>query len=286
MTTFTLGYHKSAIGNVGDDLNPWLIERMLPDLRFGESGSVLLCIGSILVSEKWDGFDRKLVLGTGARSKARVPALDESWDIRFVRGPRSVEALGAGEAISDPALLLARYVRPSPNRKGIGIVPYFRTNHALWRVIAAQLGARLISPRMPVEPFLEALNSCERVFCEAMHGSIFADALRIPWRPVTFRNVRNEGETHHFKWSDWVGSVELDFDPVVQPIDRMKDWPQAGLWGKASTGWNWLQCSRELAGRLKRELREDAFQRSADSVFEDRIERMAAVFRQVNEEFR
>lgn len=286
MTEFTMGYHQSPMGNVGDDLNPWLIRKILPDIRFGESPRVLMCIGSLLVSEKWDHFEHKLVLGTGARSNARAPALDESWDIRFVRGPLSVGALGTGEAISDPALLLARYVKPQRNRKGVGIIPYYRTSHALWRVIAAQTGARLISPRLPLESFLEALNSCERVFCEAMHGSIFADALRIPWRPITFRNVRNEGETHRFKWSDWVKSVELEFDSIVQPIDRMKDWPSSGLLAKASAGWNWLQCSRELSVRLKQEMRGDTFYRSADEVLENRLERMSAIFRDVNEEFR
>ncbi|MEG3166314.1 hypothetical protein U1701_17130 [Sphingomonas sp. PB2P19] len=207
--------------------------------------------------------------------------LDDSWDVRFVRGPRSAAALNV-PAISDPALLISRYVTPTKTRKGIGIVPYYRSSRRIWQAVAAQMGARIISPRLAVDPFIEALSSCERVFCEAMHGAIFADALRIPWRPVSFQNALFEGETHCFKWSDWAESVDLTFDPLVQPLDRIAAWPVEGKLAKVRAGLNGLLGSRDLAALLRGGLRDDRFVLSANDVFDDRVGRMADAFATVN----
>lgn len=282
MNRFTLGYQKSSFGNVGDDLNPWLIRRLLPNVAFEESDKVLLCIGSIIVADRWERYTTKLVLGSGARSLGRIPVLDNSWDIRFVRGPRSAAALKV-PSISDPALLISRYVSPTNIRKGIGIVPYYRSNRRIWQAAAAQVGARIISPRLDVESFIEAISSCERVFCEAMHGAIFADALRIPWRPISFQNSLFEGETHLFKWSDWAESVELTFDPLVQPLNRIADWSIDGKLAKIRAGVNGLLCSRDLASLMRGALKnDDRFALSTNDVFNDRVERMAAAFAKVN----
>lgn len=279
MKKMTLGYQKSAFRNVGDDLNPWLLQRVMPDVAFGQADTVLLGIGSILVADRWDAFARKIVLGSGARGIDRLPALDASWDVRFVRGPLSAAALKV-PSISDPALLISRYVPRPTTGKGIGIVPYYRSSSRIWRAAAAQIGATVIPPHLDVEPFIEALGRCERVFCEAMHGAIFADALRIPWRPVSFQNVLFEGETHRFKWRDWAGSVEQTFDPLVEPVAPLQS--RGGVVGKVRKAIGGLATSRRLAARLRAGLKEDRFVRSADDVFEDRVSRMADAFASVN----
>lgn len=286
MSHFELGYQKSPLGNVGDDVNPWLMQRLLPDISFGKADRVLLSIGSILVADRWDDYAQKLVMGSGAKSLARLPRIDESWDVRFVRGPLSAKALGETESISDPALLISLYVPPSRHRGGIGIVPYYRSDHMLWRAVAWEVGARLISPRMAPEPFFEALNHCDMVFCEAMHGAIFADALRIPWLPLSFQNALYEGDTHRFKWSDWAGSVELDFDPLGLPVDGMPDQRSRGVAAKLRRGLDGLRRRHEVAKVLRQAISDGAFVRSSDAVFEDRVTRLSAAFEQINREFR
>jgi succinoglycan biosynthesis protein ExoV len=282
MTSFALGYQQAAVGNVGDDLNPWLLKRLLPRVRFEASDQVLLCIGSILVSERWDSYSRKLVLGSGARALDRLPKLDSSWDVRFVRGPHSAKALGV-KFISDPALLISRFVSPATHRKGVGIVPYYRSSRRHWSAIAARLGARIVSPHLDVERFVDALNRCERVFCEAMHGSIFADALRIPWRPVTFQNIMHEGEAHQFKWRDWVASVDLPFDPVVQVFNSTPS-DAKGVIRNFSARLTGLQSSWKMADALQKALKEGKFYLTDNEVIQDRVSRMESEFNELNRE--
>lgn len=281
MSAYRLGYWKSAHGNVGDDLNPWLLSRLLPDIQFADSNALLLCVGSILVSDRWDHYDTKLVLGSGAKSLARLPVLDESWRIRFTRGPRTAAALNA-PWISDPALLVARYIRPAQAGNGIGIVPYYRSDQRIWAAVAAATGARLISPSLDIESFVAALATCDRVFCEAMHGAILADAFRIPWRPISFQNQAIEGDTHAFKWTDWTESVELPFDPLVQRADRLEAAAGRDVVARVRARITRATLSRALTVLVRSGLGDDRFVLSADDVFEDRVARMAEVFRDVN----
>jgi succinoglycan biosynthesis protein ExoV len=53
-----------------------------------------------------------------------------------------------------------------------------------------------------------------------MHGAIIADALRIPWVPISAFNSRHEKDTHSFKWADWCGSVDVEFEPLRLPPFR------------------------------------------------------------------
>lgn len=278
---YKLGYQESTYRNVGDDLNKWLMAKILPDIEFGNNDKVLLCVGSILVSGKWDNYKTKLVVGSGAKSLARLPALDDSWNIRFTRGPRTAAALNA-TWISDPALLVSQYMRSGQTRKGIGIVPYYRSDHRSWEGIADRIGARLISPTLDVENFVAALTSCERVFCEAMHGAILADAFRIPWRPITFLNQIFEGDTHFFKWTDWTESMDLAFDPLVQSADHAKRQNGGGALARMRASVVGAKCCRTLAALMRSGLRDDQFTLSKNDVFEDRVGRMSDVFRDLN----
>jgi succinoglycan biosynthesis protein ExoV len=62
----------------------------------------------------------------------------------------------------------------------------------------------LIDPRWPVDVVLDHLLASERVICEAMHGAIIADALRIPWVAVQPIMAVNQP-----KWQDWADSLGI-----------------------------------------------------------------------------
>ena len=53
------------------------------------------------------------------------------------------------------------------------------------------------------------MSRCEVLICEAMHGAIVADALRIPWMPVSCYE-----DISAFKWRDWLSTVELPYAPT------------------------------------------------------------------------
>lgn len=287
--TVALGYFQSPAGNVGDDLNPWLAPLLLPEVRFGRSDTVLIGIGSILVSGRWDGYARKIVAGAGARSAERLPCLDASWDIRCVRGPQSVEAIAAGGGtcpigIADPAILISRFVAPAARRRGIGIVPHYQSGRRVWRALATLCGAELIWPHLPVETFLARAGRCDFLLCEAMHGAILADALRIPWAPVAFQNRRAEGSTHAFKWLDWCRSMELPFVPLELPLNalRVERATRGALRASADQAWHILRCAALIRSYVQNGPR----YRSDPTLFADRADRLADVFARLNRELR
>ena len=292
MTNISLGYFKAERGNVGDDINPWLASRLMPDVTFGDSGTVMVGVGSILVAGRWDGFDRKVVVGSGARSKDRLPVLDDSWDVRFVRGPRSEAAIGRADVghITDPALMLGLFEKKAAVRKGVGLVPYYQSSRRIWSAIAAQTGMRVISPELSPDDFIAQLSTCDVVLCEAMHGAIFADALRIPWKAISFQNRRMEGDTHVFKWSDWCESVDLTFSPLSLPLNPTREERVqrfgAGPLGKGRAAVDLLGHSVECAGLVRSAIRGGDFTLSSDAVYEDRLTRMGQVFSDLNREFR
>jgi succinoglycan biosynthesis protein ExoV len=78
-----------------------------------------------------------------------------------------------------------------------------------WRHICNELGVYYIDPRNDVDKFLGELISSELILTEAMHGAILADALRVPWVPVS-----TAPHILDFKWNDWCGSVGVDYKPT------------------------------------------------------------------------
>lgn len=274
-----MGYFKAPHGNVGDDLNPWLLPKLLPDVTFGDGDRALLAIGSILTDRTWDGFAAKLVMGSGARSAERMPVLDASWDVRFVRGPRTAALMPGVPYIADPAVLIARFAEPAGRRRGIGIVPYFRAGRRTWRLLAATLGARIIPPTLDVETFAAEVGRCERVFCEAMHGAIIADALRVKWCPISFLNRPIEGPTHVFKWSDWLESMGRAFDPLVLPTSWMD---KSGLPRRVAQG----RALATAARRLRAALADDRFELTDTALLRDKVEALSGAFDALNRELR
>lgn len=226
-----LAYYKSPEGNVGDDFSPWLFSKVFGDHISDNGETLLFGVGSILDEsfEKAfnDGIKSNIVFGSGARSSSTVPDITNGlWSIYCVRGPLTATALNLplAKAIADPAILapnfLPRETYSIKDSNQIGIVPYFSASMDLWEKVAKQLGWKIISPHLQVEDFVKELLTCEKVYCESMHGAIFADAYRIPWRPLAGSSIGGEGITHAFKWTDWTSSVGIGFDSLKIPSLR------------------------------------------------------------------
>lgn len=231
-------------GNVGDDFSPWLFSRALGS-RLSDEGDVLLFgVGSVLsplfMPDRLPSAATFAVMGSGARSADTLPDRSTgTWHIYAVRGPLTAAALGmpCDTGVADPAILSSLLLPATPDARGpVGLVPYFRSSHRGWSHVTEKLGWRLVSPRQPVESFVEDLAGCSRVWCESMHGAIFADAYGIPWRPISGTSVRSEGRTHAFKWTDWCSAMGVGFDPlgvgglpdnVTKPRARFGEWRRA-----------------------------------------------------------
>ena len=219
-------YFKSERGNFGDDLNAWLWPKIFGDIPEDISKDfVFWGIGSILFNENKlikDGIGKKnLVFGTGIRPSPNYKpfTMNGNWDIRFLRGPLSVSALGNRFSyITDAAYALRQLdnfscYMASEKKYEVSLMPYYRSmGYFDCKKICAKLGYHYISPFSEdgVEFTIKEIAATKHLITEAMHGAIVADLLRTPWHRYILTTPYTEGAmVSEFKWNDWLMSVNI-----------------------------------------------------------------------------
>lgn len=217
-----LYYFKTESGNFGDDLNLWLWPKLLPSTFFDNDASDLFVGIGTLLNHRIPTAQRTIVFGAG-HGYGTKPAFNSSWDILCVRGPKTAVELGLESAcaITDPAILIYDFTRNAilPVAGRIGLLMHCDSAaYGEWDHLAKEAGMHFIDARWSVDRVILELGSCEHVVTEAMHGAIFADAMRIPWTPiVAYPHIS------HFKWLDWTESMELEYEPNGIPSNWKGD---------------------------------------------------------------
>jgi hypothetical protein len=209
-------YFRAERGNFGDDLNPWLWGRLLGDDFFDEDDQEIFVGIGTLLNHRIPKAKRVIVFGSG-HGYGSKPNIDDGWDFLCVRGPKTAEFLGLPPscAIADPAILICDHLggKVQPKSGRIGFIPHCDSAElGDWREICFLAGYEYIDPHWHVDQVIEKIGHCERVVTEAMHGAIFADAMRVPWLPVAAY-----GHISTFKWQDWCMSMELQYAPCSLP---------------------------------------------------------------------
>jgi hypothetical protein len=211
-------FHKAPGGNVGDDLNAELWHRLIPGLDELATADWLIGIGTILDERINDLPGCKVVMGSGVRPNT-TGRLQGNIRIAAVRGLLSAEQLGLDAAVAacDPGFLVARlWPTSSGHADGIGLIPHVYSMQ--WSEISQaglDAGLDVISPTLPIEQFLQRLRRCQRVYCESLHGAIFADALRIPWARVRLTSHYFESASvSEFKWQDAFSVIGVSSAPL------------------------------------------------------------------------
>ena len=136
-------FYSAAIPNFGDELNPWLWPKVLGDCLDDDNSQIFLGIGSIL----WNSFPvstRKVVFGAGYAGYTGKPDLhDGTWDVHFVRGPQTAEALNlnSATALTDAALLVRTQPLPVPApSQPISFMPHWESvARGRWRDVLPPL---------------------------------------------------------------------------------------------------------------------------------------------------
>ena len=215
-------YYKSERGNFGDDLNAWLWPLFFgPEQK--DENKVLLGIGSVLSNGtailKGTEHKQKVVFGTGIRASYAPFAFDDTYDVRFLRGPLSAQSShNKFEFIADAAYamrLLENFKSLATQEKKykISVMPYFKSvDYFDWKKICADLGMHYISPYAEngVEQTIREIAASEYLITEAMHGAIIADILRVPWSRFVLSTPHTEGAmVSEFKWMDWLHSLQM-----------------------------------------------------------------------------
>lgn len=208
-------------GNFGDDLNDLLWPELFPDMLESDNPSLVFGIGSILGGEQ-DAHVPKIVMGSGLGYRKSKP-LDSGWDIRWVRGLLSAQALGIGAdfALGDSALLWSKLKPDAASGTRIGLIPHHASWESFdWKSIAEQAGLLAINPKDSPDSVRRQLLDCQSVMTESLHGAIFADCLRIPWQAIALSYRFNR-----FKWKDWLSITGLEFAHASVPfplVDELK----------------------------------------------------------------
>ena len=169
-----------------------------------------------------------------------------------------------------------------------------------WSLVCSRAGMRLISCHQSVDSVIEDILQCDVLLTEAMHGAIVADALRIPWIPVTC-NAHILG----FKWRDWLSSLRMTYEPThISPlfdVDRdlsvVRQLRNAGKRASARLGlwlesWGGVPPPRSGPDAIERTVREleDASKRqpylSDESLLASHTARFVALIEQMRDDRR
>ncbi|MEA3478193.1 MAG: polysaccharide pyruvyl transferase family protein [Bacteroidota bacterium] len=264
-----LYYYKDPIGNFGDELNPWMWNRLLPGFLDEDDSTIFIGIGTLL-NDLLPRTPFKVVFSAGVGYKGFPPPVDDSWKIYCVRGPLSAQKLGLNKnmAITDGAALLRTMAIPEVDKKHeVSFVPHLWSRRPKWGRFCRMLGINYIDPCSSVDEALHEIRSSKLVIAEAMHGAIVADAFRVPWIPVKFHE-----HILDFKWQDWCMSLGLDCKPVCLP-DLLKCEYKSKYWirfkyGLITLGLKWI------AGNTKPFLSSDKAIESATSRLQERLEQL------------
>lgn len=201
-------YFKSADGNIGDDINPWLWPQLLAPILDEKEEHLIVGIGTLL-NHRIPQAKEYTVLTSGVGYGDSPEHNKGKWNFVGLRGPLSKEKLGIEKnlCLLDGAYLMPRFLKsPSLNKKfKYAYIPHVDSLlYGDWGKVCNLAGLKLLDPRWPVERFIQELTSCEMVITEAMHGAILADAYNIPWQPVKAYDYISD-----FKWQDWALSLDM-----------------------------------------------------------------------------
>ena len=237
---------KRLIPNFGDQLNPYLIEKITgkkPENRPpSPEYTTLLGIGSVLGLFP-EQLKYCIIWGSGfGKRPLRIKMLIKRIKIAVpkkicaVRGPltRNVflkHKISCPEIYGDPALLMPHFFDPKiPQKYEIGIIPHYIDINHPWVQENRGNGILIIDIRQDVESFIEKVISCKKVISSSLHGLIIADAYKVPsvWI-ILNRNLQKQS----FKFHDYFYSLKQYGEKPA--IIRCKDKPIKNLVKNAHT---------------------------------------------------
>jgi succinoglycan biosynthesis protein ExoV len=98
----------------------------------------------------------------------------------------------------------------------------------MWETVCEPAGLTYLDPRGEAMSVIRAIAQSEFIVAESMHGAILADAFRVPWVAVSTSPSINS-----FKWSDWAGTVGVEYQPRYVPVSTRAEAAKKGsrFWG-------------------------------------------------------
>ncbi|MBQ8784558.1 MAG: glycosyltransferase [Alphaproteobacteria bacterium] len=213
----------SGFSNFGDMLNLYIARYIygwcvIPNLNRAN----LYCVGSLL-SRIFEGNVREkkeiTIIGTGMHRDIVFPEkFGRKLNIFAIRGKKSQEKikqlLGINVSITaDPAVLIREIVKDynRPKGKYIGVIPHFydKNEESIKNVIPDNV--KIITVEDTPIQVLRDMMDCYCILSSSLHGLIFADALGIPNKRVSFSDEIIGGD---LKYEDYYSVYGKDYKAI------------------------------------------------------------------------
>lgn len=194
--------------NFGDDINPWLWEKLLgkPVLFGNRDRPHLLGMGSILEKNN----KQSIIAGSGL-----IQGLERNTSLLgqvvAVRGYLTAEHIGVENCLlGDPAVLL-NHLFPQTQTKDflVGLIPHASEVGRFRRINLPEV--HLIDPRWDPLRVLNEICRCRNILSQSLHGLIAADSYGIPnaWLEPSSSMIGGE-----FKFLDYYSTTDFKKSPV------------------------------------------------------------------------
>lgn len=260
-------YSYRKLPNFGDALNDYLWPQFIETPLETTPGSqdVFVGIGTLL-NESLPPARTLHIFGSGLGYGSVAPEAMANWQVHFLRGPLTAKALNLDPqlGVADPGLLL-HLTDHTATEKDIDCA--FMPHHALFsdrmQTLCEQAGVHFIRPEAPCEQVLDQIARSRRLVCSAMHGAIAAEALRVPWLPVTTNR-----QMLLSKWDDWAASMETTVRFQSLPVIWSR--PSPSLPGRVSASIKAAAFRKILANLAHR----GRFQLGSDAILKNRLSRI------------
>lgn len=217
------GVKNNGLSNFGDAINPWLWDKVIPNVLDDDQTTVFVGIGTLLngkLLNRTPKAHKRVIFSSGVGyGSRRLLKIDESYQVYCLRGLLSAQALGLPNefSVTDGAVLVRRLIKTNSHKiNKFAYMPHHDLANEGWKAVCQELGFGYIDPHDSIEEVLSRINQTEVLLAEAMHGAIVADALRVPWVPV----VTNKS-IFAFKWQDWCSSIDVEYQPAG--IERLHE---------------------------------------------------------------
>lgn len=214
-----LAAYYSDIPNMGDQLNPLIIDRLFgyavvrDSLERSEAFVLGSCLGKLSKRKK-----RQMVSvwGTGFISYDDAePSSDLNVDYRAVRGnltKRRIESRLGKELdipVADPGLLSSLLLDAPVNKEyELGVIAHYRERKDPRFVQLKSLAKSVLMIDVLDSPLsvIRKIASCRRILSSSLHGLIISDSLGIPNLHIEVtENLRGDG----FKFDDYYSAFDV-----------------------------------------------------------------------------
>lgn len=205
--------------NIGDTITPYIALQhgcspILAEDEKDQRFKVLGC-GSIL---NWNRPNTH-VWGAGIATRETFDVKSEV-SVSLVRGPISEEMLNRsgyeGDVLwGDPALLVADYYWPKPNKtEKLAVIPHYvdiEEATAIFGPYVQSGDVKIINVFQPLEHFIDELLECSWAIGSSLHGIILADTYGVPNAQVVFSDKIGGDGT---KYQDYFESMKRTDGPI------------------------------------------------------------------------